>query len=62
MKNRSSLVLASVLALSAFVQNLAASNTDDLPYHPIPETGSSVLLVLVAITGVALLKRAFNRR
>lgn len=62
MKNRSSLLLAAALTVSAFVQNLAATGNEDPPFHPVSETGSSVLLIVVALAGVALLKRAFNRR
>jgi len=62
MKNRSSIILASALAISAFVQNLAATGGEDPPFHPVPENGSSVLLIVLALAGVALLKRAFHRR
>jgi hypothetical protein len=61
MKHRSSIVLASALAISAFVQNLAATGGEDPPFS-VPENGSSVLLIVLALAGVALLKRAFNRR
>lgn len=62
MKNPTSSLLATAMVLSVFVQNLAATGNEDPPFHPVPENGSSVLLIVAALAGLALLKRAFKRR